>query len=291
MKKKKRFDRSIILKNWKKLGVLGFFFLVTIVAAVFILRSNKDAYIRMFLTEREWVKEWRNYPDHFFIPNVYVGLQDKDGLGQIRAEVVDLIRPVTSYTQEVAVVTVKLKANFNSRTGVYSYRGLPLVVGDYQRLLVGGVRIQGYLMEVGEDLKSYVEKEYTIEVSLEEGDARYLGMENTRLTGVLRETAEKIKVGDLVMDNRGKVIVKILEKNLSTARRSLISQGGKVSYNDDEFVSGRLKVMLRTAEIDGVDYWKFLTPVQVGGRMQLNFKDVIIPIRIVGIEAVENVEE
>src|SRR5690554_241967 len=102
-----------------KLIFVGVFIFLGAITFVYFTRSTQDVEVRLFLTEREWAKTWENYPDGFFIEQLQPGMVEKDELGRVEAEVVDVLSNRLPYTHNVAFATLRLRANYNKRTQTY----------------------------------------------------------------------------------------------------------------------------------------------------------------------------
>jgi hypothetical protein len=269
---------------------IGLFLLVVGAFSLYFLRKDSFVYAELYLTEREESKHWLNYPDSYYYDDLKVGLAEKNELGKEIATIVDVYRMNTSYQHEQALATVKILANYNKATGVYSFQGQPLIVGDYQRFKVGSLRVQGYLLSLSAEQKTAKEKEYTVTAELDDIADADRGNADTRIVGVHKAIAEAVKVGDKILDSHGNVAAEVISISFKPAVRTLYSSGGKVMVSDPEFAAGEVVLKLRTIELDGVDYWDFVNPMQVGQRLNINLPGVLLPVRILRVEQVSDVK-
>jgi hypothetical protein len=280
---------KLLKKNVGKILLATLFFSVVLVFSLFLLRQDQYVYVRLYLTEREESKHWLNFPDSYYYQNVRVGLQEKNELGSPVAEVVDVFRVNTTYQHEPALVLVKVKANLNKSTGVYSFQGQPLMVGEFQRFKIGSLKLQGYVLDVNSEQVAYKEKKYTVRAILDDVGESNRGNIDTKVMGVPREVAQALKKGDLITDSHGNVVAEINTIAFNPAQRTAYTAQGKTTYIDTDLVSGEVELTLRTIELDGVDYWDFVNPMQVNQRLVINFQAAQLPVKIVEIVSVEEV--
>jgi hypothetical protein len=266
-------------------------FLVMVMGfSIYFLRKDTVVYAKLYLTEREESKHWMNYPDSYYYDDLEVGLTEKNELGKEVASIADVYRMNTSYQHEQALATVKILANYNKATGVYSFQGQPLIVGDYQRFKIGSLRLQGYLLSLSTEQKAPKEKEYTIVAELDDVVDSDRGNADTRVVGVQKAIADAVKKGDKIIDSHGNVAAEVMSVNFQPAVRTLFSVQGQTKVVDPAFVSGEVVLKLRTLELDGVDYWDFVNPMQVGQRLSVNLPGVLLPVRILRVDQVSDVK-
>lgn len=271
-----------------KIGVAGFFVLVSFIFLVFFVRKPEYVEVRMFLTQREWTKTWENYPDAFYTQSIELGLKETDEIGRVIAEVVDIKSYKVPYTHNPVLVTVKLRANYTQRTSSYSFQGKPLVVGDYQYIRVGNVRLQGYIVDLASQLEPVEQQKIYVKAQLDDEKETERGYLNSQVFGVPTETANFLKAGKSIVDYGGNPILEILSVVVQPSQRIFYDRSGSYTSVDRNFSTGEVILMLKTDRINGINYWNYTIPVQVGLRTELQFEQAIIPIRITEIVEDQN---
>lgn len=264
-------------------GIVLIFLVLVILSVYFFTRSTEHVEIRMFLTEREWAKTWENYPDYFYIQNLSTDLVEKDELGRTVARVTEIHSNRLPHTHNQALATIELRANYNKKTGIYSFQGKPLIIGDYQRLRVGNMRLQGYILDIGSNLDSLESKHIKVKVSLDDLLEANRNLTSSRAVGVSADLVPFLKVGASILGFENEPILEILDVNLFPGQRTLFERTGAYTVQDDSLVSGSLLLKLEVNTINEIDYWNFTDPIQLGKRINLNFENAIVPVKIVEI--------
>jgi len=275
-----KIDKSFLLRS----NVLAIFLLLGVVTFLFFTRSTQTVQVRLFLTEREWAKTWDNYPDYFYAEKIAPGMVEKDELGRVSAKILDITSNNLPYTHNVAIATIELKANYNQRSQTYSFQGQPLLIGDYQRLKIGGVRVQGYLLDVAEELPELEQKSKILTVAIEDLEESDRTLQDSRANGISSETAESLSVGQKIIDQNGQPILEIKEIDIKPAVRTFYSAAGQYQQVDYSLREGKLQVEVTVLSINGIDYWNFTEPLQVGKRTTFNFDSAIVPVRILEVK-------
>lgn len=280
---------NTILANQTKIVTGGFFLCVVIFFSLIFLRQDKYVFVRLFLTQREEAKYWSNFPDNFYYRKLQVGLSEKNELGKSIAEVTDVFRTNTTYSNELGIATIKLKANVNKTTGVYSFQGQPLIIGEYQRIRMGSILLQGYLIDISIENEEYKEKVYRVKAIIDDWGESTRGSNDTKVTGVPKEVVMAVENNESVINSHGDVSTRLLNLSYQPAQRVSYTSTGKKTFQDPDLYEGEVELELRTIEIDGTDYWDFVVPMQVGQRFTINFKNTQLPVKIIKIVSAEDV--
>lgn len=278
--------KSIKNDSFLKGSFAVLFIVLGVITFLYFTRSTETIEVRLFLTEREWSKTWENYPDNFFMEQLEPGMVEKDELGSVEAEVLDITSNRLPYTHNIALGTFRLKANYNKRTNVYSFQGKPLIIGDYQRLRIGGVRVQGYVMDVAQHIKPIEEKKVFITVSIEDILESDRNIQNSRSNGILKETADALSIGQTIENLSGEAVLEITELELTPATRTFFTPTGQFDQLDYSLRAGTMTVEATVHSINDVDYWNFTEPLQVGRRITFPFEHAAVPVRIIEVRDV-----
>lgn len=280
---------NTILANQTKVVTSGFFLCVVIFFSLLFLRQDKYVFVRLFLTQREEAKYWSNFPDNFYYRKLAIGLTEKNELGKSIAEITDVFRTNTSYTNELGIATIKLKANANKTTGVYSFQGQPLIIGEYQRIRMGSILLQGYLIDVSIEMPEYNEKIFHVKAIIDDPAESSRGSSDTKIVGVPKDVVMALEKNESVINSHGDVSTRLLNLSYQPAQRVSYTSTGKITFQDPDLFAGEAELELRTIEIDGTDYWDFVVPMQVGQRFTINFKNTQLPVKIIEIISAKDV--
>jgi hypothetical protein len=280
--------KKTFLSNLKKIpvngiGILLLFLGVVLFLIYFFTRSTETIEVRMFLTEREWAKTWDNYPDYFYLENLSTDLIEKDELGRTVARIIEIHSNRLPFTHNRALAKIQLKANYNKNTGVYSFQGKPMIIGDYQRLRIGNMRVQGYLLDIGKELEPIETHEIVIKVIVDDEFEANRNLTNSRAIGINVDTSKFLEVGRTISNFQNEPILEIIEVNLQPGQRTIFDNTGSSRVRDETIVSGEMILKLKVNTINGIRYWNFVEPVQIGRRLEIPFEGAVVPIKIIQI--------
>lgn len=164
----------------------------------------------------------------WFADTFYKGQTEKDGLGNIKAEVTDVYSYNKSPDKKTVYINVKLAAVYNKATNTYTYKGLPVLIGSIIKLDLDNVHATGTTTNINgfptQTDRTYIE----VEAQIREENQTF-----TNTVGTKDYVANALKIGDEVKDKNGNVLIKILNKNVYPAKKTVVTSDGRVFIQND----------------------------------------------------------
>lgn len=222
--KKFAFYRKLHLVDYLLLSIFSFLVLTFL---IFFFRAGKYVKVTVKVTDKNILYS-QNTPPSWFAYLFKKGMKEKDGLGRINAEIMDVYYYDSFLNQKAVYLTLNLRAVYNNRTGQYKYEGSPLSVGEGLRINLEKILIDGLIVRVEGLENLYEEAFYILKTQLIELDSVF-----PETTGVEPFVAEAIKIGDKVFDSRGDTVVEVLGKEVYPAKKNTFDNFGNIRQNVD----------------------------------------------------------
>ena len=177
-----------------------------------------------------WVTNWADGSGskNWFASLFHNGQVEKDGLGRIRAEVLNVYSYDKSPTRKTVYLTVRLNVVYNRASNTYTYKGVPVLIGSKIKLDLDEIYVESLVTEVQGSGFSDARKKIVIEAQAREENSTFL-----ETAGTKSYIADAIKVGDVVKNNHGEVIIKVLDKKVLPAQRITTASDGRALLRDD----------------------------------------------------------
>lgn len=287
--------QGAFLHRIKKWGFFEYTFIVLVLAALIGMstlysRSLKSEYITItvLLANRD-----RQYNDGGALSPIEtqlftVGLTGKDAFGHINAEITDVEafqRPqITTYgTKETTYVTVKTLASYNAQSGTYIYKGENVKLGDWIRIDIGPVLLEGIVYDLQGRFQKTQEQTMTVNAQLKTEDPMDQSVfSNT--TGVDPYIANAIHVGDTMIDSHARVLAKVLDKIVQPAQTLTVDAYGNLQNRPNpRKVDVFLALELHVKKVKGEAYFLDVQPVKVNSRVPLFLPSISVEPRITEI--------
>lgn len=205
-------------------------------------------------------------PKPWFANTFYRGQSEKDGLGRIQAEILDVFAYDVAANHKTVYLDVKLNSVYNRATGTYTYKGIPILVGSTIKLNLDKVFAEGLVTRV-QGFPNYTAKKIiTIETQIREDNVNYPGTIGTK-----NYLADALQVGDTIKDNNGLVLIKILDKKVTPAEITVnTSDGRAVSTQDPVKKDVFLTLEVLAERIDDKYYFLDNIPILIDHSIPLN---------------------
>lgn len=255
--------------------LLGLAFL-TFVLLVFLLRRNEYIDVTVKVTNDDILYSQRTPPAWF--PFLFQeGMSEKDGLGRTTAEIKKVFvyddSPEGELHERKGVhLLLRIRATYNKRKNQYSYKGKPLLVGtpikvEFERILTNAL-VTG--------IEGINDPRKTLELVVDTQVIDYQSaFPSTR--GVEPFITEAIKVGDTVKDLNDEVIVTVLEKQVTPAKRVSVDASGRALLVQDPIKKDLyLKLKLMVKEVSGEYYLFDDIKVTVSRRVPIHFNNLSV---------------
>jgi hypothetical protein len=212
----------------------------------------------------------------------------KDAFGRVNAEIIGVraipMPQTTTYGNKDAIyVSLKLLAGYNKAKDVYSYQGNNLEYGDWLRVEVGPVVVEGILTDINSRFANFARKTMVVKSQLKTEDPFAPAIfQNT--TGVDPYIADAIHIGDEMKDEEGHVIVTILDKSVTPADTVTTDiYGNLYDKPNPRKKDVYLTVQLSVIRVGSNYYFLDDQPVQVNSRLPLLLPLIRIEPRVTEI--------
>lgn len=256
------FSLMSTLKEMKKLisknNLFSFLIAVLILSLIgvgvkFLLKKEDWVVVEMWGTGGEWW--WQTEAPPYWIANaIQVGDVEYDAGGKKIGEVIE-IRKYEDSAEKNFLVKARLKVDISPQTGILKYKnedleiGRPLVIKPAGKTFTGNV----VWMEGIEDKRERKGMEVMVK--------KYK---------IFPWLAETINVGDQMTSENGEIIAEVLDKEVSLAETTVVTDRGEVLARQDPL---RRDVTLKMSleAVKGANQWFFaeVQEVKVGGLLWL----------------------
>lgn len=211
------FDKLLIA-----LGIVGVIFL----AYIFFRKSaHLTVTIKVgsdnVLYESNGIQSW-------FSQLFYTGMTEKDGLGTTRAQVLKVYSYDTSPTRRAVYLTTKLKVVYNRASDQYTYKGYPVLVGSTLRLYLDRMLVDGLITHVEGMRDPRERKTLIVKTQVREETSVF-----PETAGTKDYIANALLVGDEIKDGQGNTIIKILDKQVEDAKKTVTTSDGRILLQSD----------------------------------------------------------
>lgn len=159
----------------------------------------------------------------FLLQFFHKGMTEKDGLGRVRAEVLDVNSYYLIPSRVSLYLKTKLKVVYSRSNDQYSYKGAPVAVGSGIQLYLDNILIRGLVTGIDGKENLGEKKTLTLEAWVMEESGTYL-----ETSGAREYVADAIKVGDEAKDSQGNVVIKVLGKRVEPAKKVTTSADSRV---------------------------------------------------------------
>ncbi len=271
-----------LFKKIRPIDLLILCILMILLGSVYLLfkREVKMIQVRVKITDDNPLYA-DNIPSNQFAYAFTRGDSDKKIFGSYSAKILDVEAYRMNGFKQVVYLDMELEAIQNNSTGVYTYKGRPVVYGETHVFMLSNVKFKGMIVDFPGFLKDVEVKngEKIVETQI-----RYENRNFSEVYGIPKYLANRIKVGDQVKDRNGKVWVEILDVTRKPAIRTVVANNGTVTQaTDPELVDVYLKLKLKTRTINDKTYAFDMIPVEISETLPLNFHDYTLYPTIINI--------
>lgn len=265
----------ILKKFYKKYSTVNILIIsVLIILGISLLyffyhlqRNQEDVYVRVSLirpyTNQQAPDNWAPY---WIANTINIGDKEVSPLGGLLITVEDNQNYEGIYSGKLVYLLLKVKA-IHDRSGAYLFKNKPLSVGSTIDINLTNTQFKGLIVYIGKNKPVDENKNMIITVEGKEWWP-YL--------------TDSVIIGSTIVDNKGEVIAKILDKKTSNAEVRADSAGGVANVSYDR--RKRDIVITLSITVKKVnDYYYFMETqkVKVNENLYLPFKEagtVTLPI-------------
>ncbi len=258
-------------------GAFGIF------AQSFLFSKGDTVYVRARVIDRDIQYIDEGMPPSRVAALYKTGMQSKDGLGRVTAEIVRVEGYDRKYNTDTLTekrdiyVVMKLRSSYSQRSNGYTYQGMTIAAGEWINVNFGTLTVHGFILAVSPEPITDMRKPVTVEV-LYQGQEAANGQMDQYIT-------EAVAVGDAVPDAAGTQIAEVLEKRVEPAKVFTVDQYGGVhvmrhTIKKDMYLTLRVLAEKR----DGEYHYQDSVTLKTGGTLPLFFPHVILYPKILSVK-------
>lgn len=263
--------KAIKMFDWV-LIFFGFIFII-IFAVIF---SRKSTYITATVSvgdDSVVHGPWTNMgPKPWFANTFHRGQSEKDGLGRVQSEILDVYSYNVTPDYNRVYIKVKLNCVYNKATNSCAYKGVSVLVGSIIKLNLDKVYAEGIVTEV-QGFPTHTTKQIIrVEAQIREANLNYPGTAGTK-----SYLADAIQIGDTVKDNNDLTLIKIIDKKVTPAKITVTTSDGRaVTTNDPIKKDVLLTLEILAEKTNGRYYFLNNIPILIDEDIPLNTQAVSI---------------
>ena len=142
---------------------MGVFLFVLVSSAIFLRRSESYLTLVLKIAQFENMESYGSELPQWYLENVRSGVKQYDKGGHLDSEILKVYSQNVSERSKEFYVMLKVRTAFDKRSNVYSYDGLPVLVGSYQSFKIGGILIKGLVVSLNNNNYPVLTKKYAVE--------------------------------------------------------------------------------------------------------------------------------
>lgn len=255
-----RTDVVILLCILMLLGAVG-------VAVKLVLQKDTYVTVELLASGGEW---WWGVPPPYYwnARDVVIGAKEYDSFRKVTSEIVDLVK-YGEDDRRFMWLEVRLLAKRNLLTNTYSFKQAPLQIGKTIHISPNNIALIGQIVGI-QGVGKMWQTEY-VEVK---GKAFHMQPYE----------ADALKVGDKVIDNKGQLVAEILDVKVENADVMTTTWTGETLARKDPLRrDATIKMRLRVMKSDGLRYFNFYQPIEIGNNIRIQFPESAIEIAIMSM--------
>lgn len=265
---------------WLGVGVatlmfLAYLFFRSPTSSIIVIKVNEDdiAFNSRSVSTRSW-----------FSQMFYKGMKEKDGLGKATAEVLSIKSYDTSPARKAVYLTIKLNTVYNRASNQYTYRGKPMLVGSTLKLYLDNLLVEG-LVTAAEGAKDPRQKVMLrVESQIRDETPVY-----PETSGTKPYVADALSEGQEIKDDQGNTIITILKKRVEDAKRTVITNDGRVLVQTNPLRKDVFLTLRVNANQIANRYYIFDdVPVLIGIGIPMNTSTISVWPEVTNIQPIKN---
>lgn len=235
------------------------------------LKAGEENVTWKVATSRDW-----------FSQLFYEGMKERDGIGRIQAEILNVYSYDTSPDRKALYLTAKLKAVYSKSTQQYTFKGKPVLVGNTIKLSVDNVNFEGLIVNI--DGMNNPREEVVLKI---ETRLNYADLYQETL-GALPYIADAVNTGDIVYDNRGNPVLTIDSKKVEDAKRIVTTSDGRVLLRPNPLLKDlHLSATVNAIKVGGKYFLFDDIPISIGVALPINLPTISIFAEVTKITVVQ----
>lgn len=197
-------------------------------------------------------------PSYWYAKDLSVGDSLIDSFGNMAVEVAGIDNYDAGGPYRDIYVDLKVRADYDKKKNQYLYEFKPLVVGSSLLFNFPESQLRGLVVRVGEQKESYSYKIIRVEKKF-----------------IMPSLAEKIQIGEKILDAQGNEVAEILEvkNNTSSYYEFSDQRGKKIEVYDPEYRDVEVTLKIKSFSEFGIDYYVNKAAVKVGNAIWFQFSE------------------
>lgn len=259
-----KFINRLTRIGWLDTATISILFIILTVAFFFFLRKTEYITIRLRVTQSDGLKNYLTWdmPPYWYTRVLKPGMEDTDFLRRSIIKIERVIPGFPEDNEQKTYVDLRIQALYSKQTKQYSYNGIPLLIGSYQRFKVNGIQIPGVIHSIGNlGVSIYPQKKYFLRGFLDQRRNDWSpGITNEPTSfieydGVNKYLADKIQNG-MQMQQGDLIIARIIKLTKSPAIKKIIQLGQTYTIPDPDRLRVDLTVEVTASIINDRPYFK-----------------------------------
>lgn len=234
---------------------------------------RKSTYITINVKVGEEDVVWEHWSRAWFSQLFYKGMKEKDGLGRVNAEVLDVHSYDVTFPENDTLIAkkavylkLKVKAIYSRSSNQYTYKGLPVLVGSPIRMYLDSVLVEGLVTNIGGIKDPREKKILIVEAQVIDESPTYLETSGTKVY-----IADALRVGQKIQDDQGNTIIEIFDKKVENAKKVINTSDGRVlvgvnPLRKDVYLTMRINAI----QLNNKYYFFDDIPISIGLKIPLN---------------------
>ncbi|PIR58806.1 MAG: hypothetical protein COU69_03335 [Candidatus Pacebacteria bacterium CG10_big_fil_rev_8_21_14_0_10_56_10] len=251
---------------------IGFLLLIPLVIFLLFKRSVQEIVVRVEVTGENVFSE-PTRPNIEYADSFQVGDVITNQLGQNVAEILDVTSYRITQDRRVVFLDVRLRTLFDPRKQQYFYQGKPVIFSEFMELDFRKAKLRGRIV----DFPGFRDEDAPQGIMRVRAQLRWENRQFSDVYGVPKFIADSIQAGDVIRDNRGQPLLKIIEVETNPAKRTVFTESGVPRIvQDPELKDVFYTVDIATKEYNGTPYMFDYFTISVGDTIPINKDHVSI---------------
>jgi hypothetical protein len=271
----------------RRFGLFEFLLIVAVAAfgifaQSFLFSKGDTVYVRARVIDRDIQYMDEGMPLSRLAALYKTGMQSKDGLGRVTAEIIrvegfDRKYNTDTFTEKEDIyVVMKLRSSYSQRSNGYTYQGMTIAAGEWINVNFGTLTVHGFILAVSPTPIADTRQPVIVEVLYQAPPEA-----NGQMDGYL---ADAVSVGTAVFDAAGTPIAEVRNKRVEPAKVLTVDQYGGVhtmlhTVKKDMYLTLRVLAEKR----DGEYHYQDSVTLKTGGTLPLFFPHLILYPKIISV--------
>lgn len=209
----------------------------------------------------------------WYASNIKIGQTEKDGLGKMRAEILNIKIYDVSAKNQALYIKAKIKSTYTKASNTYNFKGRPVAIGEPITLNIDTITLKGVITSIPEiDRRKDESVTLNVEVRLMSQNPVF---PNTN--GIYDYQADAVKVGDQIKDIDDQPIITVIDKSIKPAKIITNTSQGELLVRSHPILKDVDLILTVNAYKIGSKYFLYEdVPIKIDEYFALNFPGISI---------------